>query len=210
MTNQDENIIDEKNENIIDEKASLEEKLQQIQQDKLNQDAVEPEQEVVSLKEKINQLEIEKKDSLEIARKAQYDYINLKMDFDRIQRQMEEQKKSGFVDSLVQISKKILPFVEQLRVSLDHVLEENKDDQFVQWVRMIYENLIKTLDGMWIKSIESLWLVPDSLLHEPLSVKLVEDENLKWKIVEEFQRWFIYQKWDDKIVILTSKVVVWN
>ena len=58
----------------------------------------------------------------------------------------------------------------------------------------------KVLEGYvnYIKSIESLWLIPDSFLHEPVSVEPVEDEKLKWKIIKEFERWFVYSKGDDK------------
>jgi hypothetical protein len=38
----------------------------------------------------------------------------------------------------------------------------------------------------------------------------VEDKNLKWKIIQEFQQGFVYENNDDVIVISPSRVIVWN
>jgi hypothetical protein len=51
-------------------------------------------------------------------------------------------------------------------------------------------------------------LAPDSLVHEPVSVQSIEDEKLKGKIVQEFERGFVYEKDGDKRVVVASKVVV--
>jgi hypothetical protein len=45
-------------------------------------------------------------------------------------------------------------------------------------------------------------------LHEPVSVEPVEDEQLKGKIIKEFERGFVYDKSGDKRVIIASKVIV--
>jgi len=50
--------------------------------------------------------------------------------------------------------------------------------------------------------------VPDGMLHEPLSTIPVEDEAMKGKIVQEYQKGFYVEKDGQKIVILSSKVVV--
>jgi molecular chaperone GrpE (heat shock protein) len=73
---------------------------------------------------------------------------------------------------------------------------------------MMYDNFLKTLETFNIKPIESIWLAPDSLVHEPVSVQSIEDEKLKGKIVQEFERWFYYEKDGDKRVVVASKVVV--
>ncbi|MEI8008811.1 MAG: nucleotide exchange factor GrpE [bacterium] len=73
---------------------------------------------------------------------------------------------------------------------------------------MIYTKFLKTLEHLHIKAIDSIGLVPDSFLHEPVSVEPVEDEQLKGKILKEFERGFVYVKGDDKRVIIASKVIV--
>jgi molecular chaperone GrpE (heat shock protein) len=54
--------------------------------------------------------------------------------------------------------------------------------------------MLKTLASFNIYPIECLGLVPDSLLHEPLSTIPVEDESQKGKIVQVFQQGYIYRK----------------
>jgi molecular chaperone GrpE (heat shock protein) len=43
-----------------------------------------------------------------------------------------------------------------------------------------------------------------------VNVQPVDDDKLKWKIVQEFQRGFIYKKDSIEKVIIPSKVVVWQ
>lgn len=181
----------------------LQEKLeaaQHIQDDKKYQE----------LEDRIAQLEKEKKELEEIAKRSQYEYINLKTDFDRYQRQIKESSQNMEIDSLLSVVKKFLPFIEDLRKSLENITDEHMEDPLTKWVQMVYNKFLKTLEHLHIKSIESLWLVPDSFLHEPISLEPVEDEQLKWKIIKEFERGFMYSKGDDKRIIIASKVIVWQ
>ena len=162
------------------------------------------------LEARIAQLEKEKKEFEEIAKRSQYEYVNLKTDFDRYQRQMKDFSHDMELDSLVSVVKKFLPFIEDLRKSLENITDEHKEDPLTKWVQMVYNKFLKTLEHLHIKSIESLWLVPDSFLHEPVSVEPVEDEKMKWKIIKEFERGFVYDKGSDKRVIIASKVIVWQ
>ncbi|MFA6255952.1 MAG: nucleotide exchange factor GrpE [Candidatus Absconditabacterales bacterium] len=160
------------------------------------------------LEEKIVQLEKEKKELEEIAKRSQYEYVNLKMDFDRYQRQIKESSQHMEIDSLLSVVKKFLPFIEDLRKSLENITDEHQDDPLTKGVQMVYNKFLKTLEHLHIKAIESLGLVPDSFLHEPVSVEPVEDEKMKGKIIREFERGFVYHKGDDRRVIIASKVIV--
>ncbi len=73
---------------------------------------------------------------------------------------------------------------------------------------MTYDNFIKTLENMHIKAIEAIGLNPDSLLHEPVNMQPTDDKKLKGKIIQEFERGFVYEKDWEKKVITTSKVVI--
>lgn len=190
-------------------KDDLQEKLEQAQQQQ-DQKQVTDDWSVVELQAKIVQLEQEKKKLEEIAKRSQYDYINLRMDFDRYQRQMQESSKNMEIDSLIAVVKKFLPFLEDLRKSLETIPEDHMKDPLTKGVQMIYDNFLKTLEGLHIKVIDAIWLVPDSFLHEPVSVEPIEDESLKWKIIREFERGFVYEKDGDKRVIRVSKVIVWQ
>lgn len=185
------------------EKDELEQKLEEAQQQ-------QDDKRYQELEAKIEQLEKEKKELEEIAKRSQYEYINLKTDFDRYQRQTHESSKNMEVDSLLSVVKKFLPFLEDLRKSLENITDEHKEDPLTKGVQMIYDKFLKTLEHLHIKSIASLWLVPDSFMHEPVSVEPVEDEKLKWKIIKEFERGFFYDKDGEKKVIKASKVIVWQ
>jgi molecular chaperone GrpE (heat shock protein) len=77
-------------------------------------------------------LEKEKADLAQVAGRAQYDYLNLKTDFDRYQRMQSEQSKTQDVDSLIKIVKKFLPFLENLRKSLLTISEDKKEDVLIK------------------------------------------------------------------------------
>ena len=80
------------------------------------------------LETKVAQLEKEKKELEEIAKRSQYEYLNLKMDFDRYQRQTKEASQSMELDSLLSVVKKFLPFIEDLRKSLENITDEHMND----------------------------------------------------------------------------------
>lgn len=193
----------------------LQKKLEEIIQQKSDSENTDPSSiqdqdsdEVKSLKSRIIQLEKEKAELTEMAKRAQYDYLNLKMDFDRYIRQTDEKSKTINLDALINVVKKFLPFLEDLRKSLENITNEHLQDPLTKWVQIVYDNFIKTLESMNIYPIQSIWETPDGLYHEPISMLPSEDPDMKWKIIQEFERWFYYKKdWEVK-VITTSKVVI--
>jgi len=67
---------------------------------------------IEELENKIKELEKKLEEQTEITKKAQYDYINLKMDRDRRSRLKEEEAKTANIDSIVNVVSKFLPFIE--------------------------------------------------------------------------------------------------
>lgn len=157
---------------------------------------------------KIAQLEKELAEQKEITKRAQYDYINLKMDFDRRQRLKEEEGKTAYIDTLIASVQKFLPFVESLRKSIETIPADQQENALAKGVVMTYNKFVQTLESMKIKQIQSIGLVPDGLLHEPVSTQPTEDESMKGKIVAEFEKGFIYDDGQTKKIITTSKVVI--
>lgn len=198
-----------KEEKKIDEENTLEDALKKVQQEKLDEEITSFEQEKIQFQEKIDLLVKEKQDALDIAKKVQYDYVNLKTDFDRLQRISLEKEKSMETDVLIKYMKKLFPVIDQLKTSLDHIDLSKKEDPFVEWIKMVYDNMLKTFASFNIYPIECLGLAPDSLLHEPLSTIPVEDESQKGKIVQVFQQGYYIEKNGEKTVIVPSKVVIW-
>ncbi len=126
-----------------------------------------------------------------------------------IQRQSAMKAESMHQDLLIKIVKKLLPFVEDLRKSLETLSDEHKNSPMGKWVQMVYDRFIKAIEEFSVYPIPSLHEVPDTMLHEPIGMLPTEDKKLKWKIVQVFEQWFYYKKenWD-KVTIFPSKVMV--
>lgn len=193
----------------------LKAKLEQVENEnhqkaKSKKQSKKEEKTIKQLEDQIQKLQKDYKEQTETLKRAQNDYINLRFDLDRIQRQIEEKEKDLELDSLILIVKKFLPFVEDLRKSLDNIPKDKKQDPLAKWVQLVYDNFLKALASVSIVKIDALWLKPDSNLHEPISIQPVEDKKLKWKIIQEFERWFIYKKGDKTVLLNASKVIVWQ
>ena len=157
---------------------------------------------------KIKELENKLADAEQITKKAQSDYIHMKFDFDSYMRRTDEQSKTLKIDTLIDVAKKFTPFIDSLRKSLENIPAEHTEDPLVQGVQMVYNKFISTLDMMGIKAIESIWQEPNIELHEAVSAIPVTDETQKGKIIQEFEKGFVYDKGDVRKVVNTAKVVV--
>ena len=92
----------------------------------------------------------------EIAKKAQIDYINLKADFDFLVRQTQMKEKTLEQDVLLKVVKKLLPFVEDLRKSLENLTPAQKEEPLGRGVTMVHSKFISALAELQIFPIESL------------------------------------------------------
>lgn len=103
------------------QKDELQEKLEAAQNHQDNKKYQE-------LEERIAQLEREKKEIEDIAKRSQYEYINLKTDFDRYQRQVEESTQTMELDAVFSVVKKFFPFLEDLRKSLENITDAHRNE----------------------------------------------------------------------------------
>ncbi len=163
---------------------------------------------IESLQARVKELERKLADAEQITKKAQSDYIHMKFDFDSYMRRNDEQAKTMKVDTLVEVVKKFTPFIDSLRKSLENIPAEHTEDPLVQGVQMVYNKFISTLDMMGIKAIQSIWQEPNIELHEAVSAMPVTDDTQKGKIIQEFEKGFVYDKGDVRKVVNTAKVVV--
>ena len=145
----------------------------------------------------------------EIVKNAQVAYLRTKNDMEMIQRQSAMKAESMYQDLLIKIVKKLLPFVEDLRKSLETLSNEQKESTMWKWVKMVYDKFIKALAEFRILPIPSLHEIPDTMFHEPIWTQPVEDKKLEWKIIQVFEQWFYYKKEDwNKVTIFPSKVII--
>ncbi len=153
-------------------------------------------------------LEAKAKNLEEVAKKAQYDYVMLKYDFDSYQRRVEQDNKEGKSQTLIDIMKKLLPVIDQLSFSVDHMPEDLKGNKWADGVKIVYDNAVKTLASLGIEKIAAIGEEPDSELHEPLSVEPTDDEAMKGKIIKEYEAGYILKQGETKRVIKAAKVIV--
>ena len=184
----------------MDEQNVQEENVQEIENTQPSWDEA-GDMSVEALQAKVKNLE-------EVAKKAQYDYVMLKYDFDSFQRRVEQDSKENKSQALVDIMKKLLPLIDQLGYSVDHIPEELLDNKRVDGMKLVYDNAIKTLGNLWIEKIATIGEEPDSELHEPLSMEPTDDETLKGKIVKEYEPGYVLKQGDTKKVIKAAKVIV--
>ncbi|MDR2415849.1 MAG: nucleotide exchange factor GrpE [Candidatus Peribacteria bacterium] len=153
-------------------------------------------------------LQAQLREKEEIAKKAQIDYITLKADFDFLLRQTKMKEETLEQDTLIKVVKNFLPFVEDVRKSLLHLTEEQKKEPLGKGVQMVYDKFISALAELQIFPINTLYVEPDTQLHEPISVQPTEDKKLKGKVLQIFEQGFYYQKGTECSVIFPSKVII--
>lgn len=186
----------------------IEEKDTGTQGDQSAQDSTQKTVTIGALQEQIQMLQKQLEEQGGITKRAQYDYINLKMDFDRWSRQKDEEAKTAHIDTLIDVVKKFLPFVEDLRKSLENISPDHKEDPLTKGVEIVYSKFLQTLSSMKVKPIESIGQTPDSYMHDPVSMQPTDDDSMKGKIIAEFAKGFIYDDGQTKKVITASKVVI--
>jgi molecular chaperone GrpE (heat shock protein) len=98
----------------------LEEMLEDVKSDKDNEEMIE------QLQAEVKKLQTQLAEKDEIVKNAQLGYLRAKNDMEMLQRQSAMKAESMHQDLLVKIVKKLLPFVEDLRKSLENLSDEDK------------------------------------------------------------------------------------
>lgn len=189
---------------MTQQEEKIQDEIQQLMQE--NSNLIE---EIENIKKQNDTLSNDLAKFKEISTNTQSQYVNLKYDFDWYISRQEKELSTNKVKSLIESFKQFLPFIEQLWASVSHIPSELSDNSWVSGTVMLYDNIIKKVNAMWFYHIESIWLEPNPMYHEALMTQ-PWDDDLKWKIVKELEKWYIYKSWDDEIVIRPAKVVVGN
>ncbi len=110
-------------------------------------------------------------------------------EFDNFRKRTEKEKASMYVIGAREIVEKILPIVDNFERGLDQAQE---GDPFADGMKMIYKQLMTTLDELGVKPIEAVGKEFDPNLHN--AVMHVEDEKAGDNIVvEELQKGYTYK-----------------
>ena len=123
-------------------------------------------------------------------------------EFDNYRKRTEKEKASMYVIGAKDIVEKMLPVVDNFERGLAQAAE---GDAFAEGMKMIYKQLMTTLDGLGVKPIEAVGKEFDPNFHN--AVMHVEDETVGDNIVvEELQKGYTYKDF----VIRYSMVKVAN
>lgn len=110
-------------------------------------------------------------------------------EFDNFRKRTEKEKASMYIIGAREIVEKILPVVDNFERGLAQAPEE---DAFAEGIRMIYKQLMTTLEELGVKPIEAVGKEFNPDFHN--AVMHVEDEETGENIVvEEFQKGYTYK-----------------
>ena len=109
-------------------------------------------------------------------------------EFDNFRKRTEKEKSSMYIIGAKDIVEKILPVVDNFERGLAQAPE---DDAFADGMKMIYKQLISTLNDLGVQPIEAVGKEFDPNFHN--AVMHVEDEEAGENIItEEFQKGYMY------------------
>ena len=110
-------------------------------------------------------------------------------EFDNFRKRTEKEKASMYIIGAKDIVEKMLPVVDNFERGLAQAPEE---DPFADGMKMIYEQLMTTLDELGVKAIEAEGKEFDPNFHN--AVMHVDDESVGDNIVvEELQKGYTYK-----------------
>jgi len=167
---------------------------------KVNEEAMEQEQEVVEEvteeKEAQTEKEVEEETSEDPKDKKIAElndrYQRLMAEFENARKRMAKESMQKYDMGAKDVLEKLLPVVDNFERGLAAVGEEEKDSPFVQGVEAIYKQLMTTLEGIGVAPMnaEGTEFNPD--LHN--AVMHVEDEAFEENVVaEELQKGYMYK-----------------
>ncbi len=123
-------------------------------------------------------------------------------EFDNFRKRTEKEKASMYVIGAKEIIEKILPVVDNFERGLAQAAEE---DAFAEGMKMIYKQLMTTLNDLGVKAIDAVGQEFDPNFHN--AVMHVDDESVGDNIVvEELQKGYTYKEF----VVRHSMVKVAN
>ncbi|MDO5336677.1 MAG: nucleotide exchange factor GrpE [Eubacteriales bacterium] len=110
-------------------------------------------------------------------------------EFENFRRRTEREKSSMYIIGAKEIVEKILPVVDNFERGLAQAAE---GDAFADGMKMIYKQLVTTLEELGVKPIEAVGAEFNPDFHN--AVMHVEDETVGENIiVEEFQKGYTYK-----------------
>lgn len=116
--------------------------------------------------------------------KQNNEYLLLAADFQNFRKRSLQEKqdliKNGTRDALL----RLLPVVDNFERALKSMADSNADPAQIEGVELIYNQLIKYLEGEAVKPIESTGKDFDTDFHEAVTTFPTDDDSLKGKVID--------------------------
>lgn len=199
MTNQDDNILEEALQQAQESQEELSDNGQPITDNDIDYKALYEE-----TKKKLEEAEL-------ITKRAQSDYFRQKMEFDALVVRREEEKKTEKIDAIVALTQKIIPWLANLQVSLDHIPTDLVENKRVEGIKMTADKQLKDIESLGI-TIETpeIWAEVDFTKHIPVGTEAVANDEQKGKITKVLDNVYLYSKDGIEKIVLPGKVIVGN
>ena len=113
-------------------------------------------------------------------------------EFDNFRKRTEKEKTQMFEVGAKSVIEKILPVIDNFERGLSAVLDESKEDPFVQGMDKIYKQLMTELEGLEVKAIEAVGTEFNPDFHN--AVMQVESEEYESGVIaQELQKGYMYR-----------------
>ena len=114
-------------------------------------------------------------------------------EFDNFRKRTEKEKAQMFEVGAKSVIEKILPVIDNFERGLSAVLDESKEDPFVQGMDKIYKQLMTELESLEVKPIEAVGAEFNPEFHN--AVMQVESEEYESGFVaQELQKGYMYRE----------------
>ena len=169
-----------------------EEEVKEITEEQTSQEDSDLETEVEETEEKASIFGMKKKEKEKYEQQIEDLTDRLKRslaEFDNYRKRTEKEKAGMYIIGAREIVEKILPVVDNFERGLAQAAE---GDPFAEGMKMIYKQLVTTLEDLGVKPIEAVGMEFNPDYHN--AVMHVEDENVGDNIiVEELQKGYTYK-----------------
>jgi len=175
-----------------------------------NKDIKQLEEELHKLKEENEKLKKKLKDTEEILKNTQFQYLSLKNEFDAYQKRVESQKDQFKQEAFEKTILKLLPILELFIQSYEYIPEEFKSHKWTEGLDIINKKISQFLEEHWIEVIPTIGEDPNDLYHEIIHIQPIQEDEKKWKIIQEVKKGYLIKTKDGKKVLIPAKVIIWN
>ena len=119
-------------------------------------------------------------------------YMRTLADFDNFRRRTARDREDILKQASSDVIKDILPTIDNLALALSKA--ENQEDPFVTGIKLVYDGLLKALEGYGAIPIDSLGEPFDANYHEALA-QLPSEEVPEGNVMNEIKRgWLLHGK----------------